>query len=57
MDWNQAFEVEDEEGNRALIGLAEIEGLLTANLSRQELGEPGGHLIIFAEFNWEPIYE
>ena len=57
MDWNRAFEVEDGKGSRISITLAEIEGLLTANLTRQELDELGGHLIIFAEFSREPLYE
>jgi hypothetical protein len=57
MDWNRAFEVEDGEGGRVSITLAEIEGLLTSNLTRDELDELGGHLIIYAEFDRQRIYE
>jgi hypothetical protein len=57
MDWNQAFEDEDGEGNRVSITLAEIQGLLISNLTRDEVDEFGGDLIIWAEFHRERIYE
>jgi hypothetical protein len=55
MHSNKGIEVRDDRGNKFLLTLEEIQELLVVNLERNEVDELGGSVIIFAEFNREPV--
>jgi hypothetical protein len=54
MNWDQEIEIEAKNGIKGTVTVAEIQSLLMADLTREELEEFAGELIRWVEF--QPPY-
>ncbi len=51
MDWDKGIEVEGKEGKKAEVSVGDIQSLLMAYLTKDELEEFAGELIKFVELS------